>query len=97
MSLWTQFRVGKPIHRKFICAISHVFAAENAKFQHGFRGQFRPKLSIEIPTYGFRTAINVTGLHDVVDNNLSLFHLVKRAITPPHVSALGQLPSFLSV
>lgn len=45
----TELGVGEPVGWEFRRAVRHVLPAENAKFEHLFRGQLGAKFRMEIP------------------------------------------------
>lgn len=54
MSFRAQLRIFKPLPRKLVDAICHVFPAENPHCQHLLRRQLRLKLRREISPWFFR-------------------------------------------
>src|SRR4051812_41489016 len=64
----------KPARRKFIAAIGHVLAAENAERQHLARGQFRREPGTELFSNRLRSPVGIIFLHSVFDDNLHWLH-----------------------
>jgi len=74
MAHMTEFRIGKPLLREFVCAVSHIFPAENTKFKHLLWGQFGLEVWMEVFPHRFRQKINIIGLHHVADAYAYTFH-----------------------
>ena len=72
-SLWRQLGVFKPVDGKFSGAISHVLTAEDAEAQHLFWCQVRMKIGMEVSAFRFRQKIDVSPLHQIIDDNTFLF------------------------
>src|SRR4029079_6904228 len=64
----------EPIRRKLGCTIRHVFAAEYAEREHLFWRQLRPEVGVEVLSHGFRQAIDVPVLHEVIDLDVPSSH-----------------------
>lgn len=59
----------KPIRRKLLFAVCHVFAAKNAKAQHLFWIEFGFKSWVEILSDSFNKLIPIALLHLIMDRN----------------------------
>lgn len=64
---FTEPRAFEPRRRKFLAAIIHVLAAEDAQFEHFFGRQFRFEIRMEILASAFGEIIDIILLHQVVD------------------------------
>lgn len=78
MEFRTEFRSFKPVRRKFLAAVCHVFAAEYPERQHLFRSQLRLKFRVKIFPGRFRQKITETFLHLVVYDN-RLLHVIRKS------------------
>lgn len=74
MALMTEFRMSKPLLRKFVCAVSHIFTPENTKLKHLLWGQVRPEIRMEVFPNRFRQKINIISLHHITDAYAYFFH-----------------------
>lgn len=72
----SKLRADKPIARKFLLAISHIFSLKNSKRKHLLRRQLGFELRIKIFPRLFGKIVNIVLLHLIVHHD-SLFHLSK--------------------
>jgi len=70
-------RSTKPVLRKLIPAIGHIFAAENTHFQQLLWCQFRQKSRVKIFPGRFNQVVHVVFLHPIIDDYFShTFHRI---------------------
>ena len=74
MVLMTEFRKGKPLVRKFVGAVSHIFPAEYTKFKHLLWGQFRLEVGVEVFPHRFGQEVDVIRLHQIIDAYAGLLY-----------------------
>gem|GEM_PF-4202070 len=70
----TELRINKPILRELVCAISHIFAAKNAQFEHLQWSQFRPEVWLEVFPHRLRQKVDVIRLHQIINAYAYLLH-----------------------
>jgi hypothetical protein len=74
MTIGTELCVLEPRSRKFLSAISHVFATEHTQLEQFFGCQFRFEIGMKVPADWLGAEVDVTRLHQVVDRNSPLSH-----------------------
>jgi hypothetical protein len=110
VELVAEFYLLEPFFRKLFFAVRHILAAEDTQLQHLLWGKFRLKLSIEVSACRLRQIVNVTFLHQVIDNypflshfppNIIIYDTICKQLSLPEIKCqhsvafdLGLLPSF---
>lgn len=74
MFLVAEFRLREPRLGKFFAAVGHIFTAENAEFQHLFRGQLRFEIRMKVFPRRLSQKIPVASLHTIIYYDLFGFH-----------------------
>lgn len=70
-----QLCIFKPILRKFILAISHIFTTKNTYFKHFFGCKFRMKIFTKILSHRSDQFIRVSLLHFIIYDH-SMTHII---------------------
>ena len=74
MAFGTKLCILKPVLGILIFAIRHVFAAENAHFQHLLRGYTGREVTMKVLPHRLCKIIYIVFLHQVVYDHLLLSH-----------------------
>ncbi len=74
VSLGAQLGIFVPVRRKLLAAVSHVFSAKHAKFEHFLRGKFGLEVGVKVLSARLSEYVAVAGLHEIVDLDLLFCH-----------------------
>lgn len=66
----------EPRSRKFLPAISHVFATEYPQFEHFFGRQFGLEVGMKVSAGWLSAVVDVARLHQIVNCNAPLSHAI---------------------
>jgi len=76
MTIVIELCVLEPRSRKFLSAISHVFATEHTQFEHLLGRQFGLEIGMKVSARWLGAVIGITRLHQIVDCNAPLSHAI---------------------